>query len=43
MLVRANLPEVCLKKVLQHDKTRFGGILFLLFQTNLLSLEKIVC
>ncbi|MGV6649444.1 hypothetical protein [Klebsiella pneumoniae] len=25
-LVRANLPEICLKKVLQHDKTRFGGI-----------------
>jgi len=26
VLVRANLPEVCLKKVVQHDKTRFGGI-----------------
>ncbi|MER0133120.1 hypothetical protein KD913_25485 [Klebsiella pneumoniae] len=24
-LVRANLPEMCLKKTLQHDKTRFGG------------------
>jgi len=26
VVVRANLPEICLKKVLQHDKTRFGGI-----------------
>lgn len=26
LLLRANLPEICLRKVLQHDKTRFGGI-----------------
>lgn len=24
-VVRANLPQICLEKNMQHDKARFGG------------------